>query len=128
MAYRVKINGFDVQCDSAADVLTLTLRANDVGGVKASTIPDNDRRTEHVKRSLVLLSAVRDADPNGLAGAELARALGIANPAGLGMYRTQMEKVLRSLDLSFADVIDQARVNDVRRWRRGPKINDAIKA
>jgi hypothetical protein len=130
MAYRLKINGFDVQCDSATDVLALTLRANDVRSLKASAVPENhadDRRTEHVKRSLALLSAVRDGEPAGLTGAELAKAVGIANPAGLGMYRTQMEQVLKTLDLKFADVVDQTRVNDVRRWRPGPKINEAIK-
>jgi hypothetical protein len=131
MAYRLKINGFDVQCDSAAELLSLTSRASDGRGLKATSSPENlvdERRQQHVERSLRLLSAVRDVGSGGLVGTELAKAVGLENPAGLGMYRAQMEQVLKLIDLKFADVVVQTRVNDVRRWTVGPKLAEAIKA
>ena len=39
-----------------------------------------------------------------------------------------MEQVLKLIDLKFADVVVQTRVNDVRRWTVGPKLTEAIKA
>jgi hypothetical protein len=131
MAYRVKINGFDVQCDSPAELLTLTLRANEARGARPSAATQNRHGDGspkgHVQRSHALLSTVQGADPEGLSGAELARAIG-CNPSALAVYRVQMEHVLKSYDLKFADVVEQVRVNDVRRWRKGPKIGEAIKA
>jgi hypothetical protein len=133
MGYNVQINGFAVRCESLSDLYAVTGRPapspgrNAKGGESEDEANDEHRRARAL-RSLNLLAAMRDGGADGLTGKELAKAAGIEKPSGLGTYRLQMQELLKSLNFNFADVVRQTRVNDVRRWARGPQISDAIKS
>jgi hypothetical protein len=133
MSYRVTINGFPVECDSRAELYAITgqpdgHRAHPKGPPGDAEPEGDKRRKEHAKRTLAWLSAVKSGPEIGITGRQVGDAVGVENLSGLATYRFQAEKLLRSLSFAFSDVMTQTRVEDVRRWAAGGRIDEAIKA
>jgi len=130
MGYRVKINGLDVSCDTAEDVIALSSAA------KSAKTPENSRPPKasptkpkpNVNRTQVMkfLKAVAKSNGTAIGGKDLMEAVGVEQGAALGGVLSTANRLVAELGIPFEDVAFRVRVDGDRKWQSGPRIKEAI--
>ena len=143
MKYKVIVRpdgAVEYECDNMADAIEFARRAS-TNGAQAPTTdrqgpgrPRNRGRVENSKSkaetssTLVLLTALAEANSSGLTSEDVVRVLNLAGSRGVGGALIKVRRVLRELEMKKNDAFRSVGHPGKGRWRSGPRIVEAIEA
>lgn len=129
MAYRVKFNGLDVWCDSVSEVEALASAAKGARNQQqksSSTGRGPEKNAAIVKQVLKFLTAISKANGQLVGSDTMLKTVGCSTGSALGGVVSNAHRYVAQFNLPFDEVAVRVRKGDLKYWKAGPKIAEAI--